>query len=417
MLVASFLVAMTGCQEAKKADTDSVTLIELKGQTAVVDGKAVTITDYTWHCDPENLLEEEKKAPAVYHTGNKMKTDEAVYIDHDLVYFPILPEADFKEVLYNGEPVYAYYYQEPVYEDYIFGTLPKKGDAFPSHMMHTEEEAAANQVLHITKAGIYRLTGQWQGQILVDLGEEEDVIEDSNAQVQLILDGVDIHCSVAPAILIENVYECDPDWEDRTVSTPDIDLGKTGIRLILADDSDNRVTGTNVSRLLKTKYKKDKEKEGVRAQKKLARTDSALYARRSMTIEGQEKGNGQLTVESSFEGVDSELHMRINGGKLTILAQDDGINTNEEHVSIFEMKGGEVTIFAGLGAEGDGVDSNGYIKISGGSLFINGIRDPDHELDSDDGVYYTGGQVILDGEEKVMDKTQTPIYVDGERRR
>ena len=70
---------------------------------------------------------------------------------------------------------------------------------------HSADEAAAHTVVNITKPGAYRVRGKLsQGQIRVDLGEDAD--EDKNAVVELILDGADITCTVAPAILFLNVF-------------------------------------------------------------------------------------------------------------------------------------------------------------------------------------------------------------------
>ena len=62
--------------------------------------------------------------------------------------------------------------------------------------------------------------------------------------------------------------------------------------------------------------------------------------------------------------------------------EDDGINVNEDNVSVFTMNGGTLHIFAGLGAEGDGIDSNGYIVVNGGRSFPEGRSRPPRELDS-----------------------------------
>lgn len=75
---------------------------------------------------------------------------------------------------------------------------------------HSEEEAAENTVITITEPGTYRVSGSISaGQISVDLGEESR--EDETAVVNLILDGADITCSVAPAIVVYHAYECGDD--------------------------------------------------------------------------------------------------------------------------------------------------------------------------------------------------------------
>lgn len=65
--------------------------------------------------------------------------------------------------------------------------------------------------------------------------------------------------------------------------------------------------------------------------------------------------------------------------------------------AIEHSSGGEVEINAALGAEGDGVDSNGYVRIDGGSVSVNGIRVPDSAIDSEDGIYYMSGTITIDG--------------------
>ena len=107
-----------------------------------------------------------------------------------------------------------------------------------------------------------------------------------------------------------------------------------------------------------------------------------------MNIDGEEKGNGVLNIVSSFEGLDSELHLTINGGIININSEDDGINTNEDNVSIASFLGGTITINAANGAEGDGIDSNGYVVVDGANLYINNIRVPDNCIDSEDGILY-----------------------------
>ena len=90
------------------------------------------------------------------------------------------------------------YYEEG--HDFTYGE-GEPGDA------HSAEEAAKHMVLTITQPGTYVLRGKLSaGQVAVDLGKEAK--DDPNAVVTLVLDGVDITCTVAPAIIFYNVYEC-----------------------------------------------------------------------------------------------------------------------------------------------------------------------------------------------------------------
>lgn len=244
---------------------------------------------------------------------------------------------------------------------------------------HTADEAAAHTVVNITKPGAYRVTGKLSaGQIRVDLGEE--AYEDPNAVVELILDNADITCTVAPAILFLNVYECDGDRSEDTAK-PDVDTSAAGANLIL--EGENTVNGSYVARIYK-------DKEG---EKKLWKQDGAIYSYMSMNV----SGSGALELNAENEGMDTELHLTINGGDITILSGNDGINTNEDGVSVTTINGGKLHIVAGLGAEGDGIDSNGYLVINGGTVISAAKPAADAGLDSDLGSYIHGGTVVALG--------------------
>ena len=416
LLALALLLGLTGCECAKTAEEKAADpakaysdarVLKLSDDRAKLDGEAVQIFDYTWHCDPSTAHDEEKNAPAEYYTGTKPETDAAAYIDHALFYFPALPEENFRKVSYDGEYEWAYYYTDGEHDDYIFATLPVLGDGLPAQMMHSEEEAAQEQVLHITQPGTYLLEGSWKGQIRVELGESDETFADENAKVTLILNGAEISCAVAPGIVFASAYECDNTWEERENGTADVDTSGAGVTVVLADGTENTVTGTNVFRMLKTKYKDEDSAEPVKTQKKLRKTDAAFYSYVTMNIEGGAAGTGKLTVNSGFEGLDSELHLSVNGGNLVINSQDDGINVNEDNVSVVSFNGGSVSIHAAQGAEGDGVDSNGFIVLNGGTISIDGIRAPDSALDSENGITYNGGTVIIDGETQSYEKGAT----------
>lgn len=369
-----------------------VRIISMNGDSATIDGVAIEESDYTWYCDPSVVHDEVKDAPAEYYSGTKPYTDEAAYIDHELYYYPNLDTNDFKLVNYDGEQEWAYYYTDGENNDYIFATLPALGSDIPTQMMHTKGEAAENKVLHITEPGNYVLTGSWKGQVSIDLGE--DAFADESAKVNIILNNADINCSVAPGIVFYNVYECDNEWEARTEYSADVDTKNAGAVITIADGSENSVTGTNIFRMLKTKYKDEDSTDKIKVQKKMRKLDGALYSYMSMNIEGND---GKLTVNGGFEGIDSELHLSVNGGDIVINSGDDGMNVNEDHVSVIGFYGGKTTINPAQGTEGDGVDSNGFIKIDGGELVIDGVRAPDSALDSEDGIYYVSGKVTIDG--------------------
>jgi len=246
---------------------------------------------------------------------------------------------------------------------------------------HTAAEAAEHLVVNITAPGTYRLSGKLdKGQVRIDLGE--DAGSDPGAVVNLILDGVEISCDVGPAILFQNVYECDGEWS-VDAAKPDVDTTAAGANLILAEGSKNTVHGSHVAKIFK-------DKEG---EKKLWKQDGAIYSYMSMNVYGP----GALDLYADNEGLDTELHLTIWGGDINIRSGNDGINTNEDGVSVTTIHGGNVHIIAGLGAEGDGIDSNGYLVIDGGTVVSSANPAADAGLDSDLGSYIHGGAVIALG--------------------
>lgn len=270
---------------------------------------------------------------------------------------------------------------------YRSGTDDSYGEGTADEM-HDQAEAAAHTVVTISQPGTYRLTGKLsKGQIFVDLGE--DAKRDSQAVVTLILDNADITCTVAPAVFFYRVYECDTDWvaydegeSEAYTASAVVDTVKAGANVVLAAGSENNVSGSHVARIYR---------EGTT--KKLHKYDGAFYSRMSMNLFGDNgDDSGMLNIVADNEGLDSELHLSINGGTISIKAQDDGINTNEDGVSVTTINGGTLTINAGLGAEGDGIDSNGYLVINGGNVYtMSNESSPDGGIDADMPILINGG--------------------------
>ena len=360
--------------------------------SALYNGAAVAEYDYTWHADPSTVHTDVSNSPAEYYTGTK-PGNEAVYIAHDIYYYPELPSSGFTRQNYDGEQEWCYYYTAAGYTGYIFSTLPGRS-SLPTNMMHSAEDAYQNAVLHITQPGDYILQGDWHGQIWVDLANYcDDPFTDPTAKVNLILNGVTINCTVAAGLVFYNVYECDNTWEDQSSWSYKVDTSAAGAVVTLADDTVNSVTGTNIFRILKTQYKSG----STSVQKKRLKIDGAFYSYQSMNIQGGAKGNGVLNITAGYEGMNSELHLSVNGGNVNIFSQDDGINVNEDGVSVLGVNGGNLHILAGLGSEGDGIDSNGYIAVNGGTVITMANPGADSGMDSDGGTYVFGGNVIALG--------------------
>ena len=276
------------------------------------------------------------------------------------------------ESVYTSRDI-IYYEDRDAYES--GNTYGEGGDADK----HTVEEAAGHLVVNITAPGAYEIEGKLSaGQIRVDLGDM--AYDDPEAVVELILCNAEITCTVAPAILFLNTYECDGNWSVEDAKA-EVDTSAAGANLIL--EGENKVNGAYVAKIYK-------DKEG---EKKLWKQDGAIYSYMSLNVFGP----GSLDLRAENEGLDTELHLTIQGGDIAIRSGNDGINTNEDGVSVTTINGGTLRILAGLGAEGDGIDSNGYLVINGGTLISSAHPAADAGLDSDLGSYVNGGTVVALG--------------------
>ena len=262
---------------------------------------------------------------------------------------------------------------------------------------HSQAEADAHTVVHITQPGTYVLSGTLSaGQVAVDLGEDAE--EDPGAVVTLVLNGVDITCAVAPAVIFYNVYECGS--TDTESATKDVDTSAAGANVIIADGTVNNITGSYVARIYKPgSVELNEDGTEVVDSKKLHKYDGAFYSKMSMNVDGGEQGTGVLNIDAENEGLDSELHLTVNGGNINITSGNDGINTNEDGVSVTTINGGTLTIAVdGATGEGDGIDSNGWPAVHGGTVITAACGDSqDAGIDSDNGIYINGGTVAASG--------------------
>lgn len=346
----------------------------------------------------QNFPEEEETTVEIELNNNQSNEVEIHLSDSDI-------RVDGKEVSKDsGKSVYVandiIYYEDG--KDFTYG----EGETDDAH---SKEDALAHNVLHITKPGTYRISGKLsKGQLAVDLGE--DAKDNPESVVTLVLDGVELTCEVAPAVIFYNVYECGNDDLDQ--ASKDVDTSKAGANVVIADGTTNTINGSYVARI----YEPDsvvlnEDKTEVTDADKLHKYDGAFYSRMSMNVNGGDENSGVLNIHAANEGLDSEMHLTINGGNINIDSGNDGINTNEDGISVTTINGGNLTITVnGKTGEGDGIDSNGWLVINGGVVKAAACSDSaDAGIDSDMGIHILGGTVMASGHmlDRIEDGGQT----------
>ena len=116
--------------------------------------------------------------------------------------------------------------------------------------------------------------------------------------------------------------------------------------------------------------------------------DDGMHADGTLTVSG-----GSIDIEKSYEGLEG-LTVNISGGKIHLASEDDGLNASNgaNTASAGGGRGG----FGGPGGGGGGMgyESNCQINISGGYLYVDAGGDG---IDSNGDITMTNGTVIVNG--------------------
>lgn len=154
--------------------------------------------------------------------------------------------------------------------------------------------------------------------------------------------------------------------------------------------------------------------------------DDAIHADRSLTISG-----GEYQIESCYEGLEA-LYITLSGGEGVLHASDDGMNANgaergfgggrgpmggdngqndansqttNDVTSLITISGGKHYIYA----DGDGVDSNGNINMTGGYVEVYGPTSNNNAALDYGGNFTMSGGTILAAGSSGMAQTVSPV--------
>jgi len=138
----------------------------------------------------------------------------------------------------------------------------------------------------------------------------------------------------------------------------------------------------------------------------LSSSDDGIHSETSVTQNG-----GDLTITNSYEGVEGP-YIYLNGGTMSVTATNDAINATKGTVSggtesndgsCFYINGG--TLFASC-SNGDAIDSNGSVVMSGGVAIVYGpTTSPEEAADFNGKFTMKGGFFVGAGSNSNMNKT------------
>ena len=131
----------------------------------------------------------------------------------------------------------------------------------------------------------------------------------------------------------------------------------------------------------------------------LAAGDDGIHTDKTLDISG-----GIVEITKSYEGIEAAV-ININGGETSLTSSDDGFNatdgtTQQGGMGTFSQ-GVELNISGGMvyvDAQGDGLDSNGNMTVSGGTVLVNGPTNGGNgALDGNGEITVNGGILIAAG--------------------
>lgn len=140
----------------------------------------------------------------------------------------------------------------------------------------------------------------------------------------------------------------------------------------------------------------------------LAAYDDAIHADSAITIDG-----GDIDITKCYEGIES-AEITINDGEIHLVSSDDGFNVSDGSSSGTGgpwggggVIDGSLNINGGytvLNTEGDGLDSNGDVEVTGGTIIVHGPTGNNNgALDSNGTFLMSGGFLIAVGSSRMAE--------------
>lgn len=293
------------------------------------------------------------------------------------------------------------------------------------------------QDIHITSAGVYVLSGSTKdATIYVEAGKDD--------KVQLVLDGLSITNSDAPAIYVktadkvfvtvsdDSILSVTDTFDSRNKADGVIysksDLVMNGDAALTVSSTENGVVGKDDLKITSDIYNITAKAKAVDANDSIRIADGTLnliagsddlhaenddddslgyiyIADGTLTIQAGDDAvhatsviqvnDGKININAA-EGIEA-TYIQLNGGTISINSKDDGINAAQKSSAYrakAEINGGDITVVMASG-DTDAIDSNGDLIINGGTIIMTGSS----SFDYDGSAEYNGGTIIVNGQQ------------------
>ena len=295
------------------------------------------------------------------------------------------------------------------------------------------------QDIHITKAGVYVLSGSAANvTVYVEAGKDD--------KVQLVLDGVTIANEDFPVVYataadkvfitttgdsslsVTGTFAADGSTKTDGVIFSKSDLVLNGTAALTVASSENGIVGKDDLKITGGVYSITAKSKAIEANDSIRIADGALTLTagtdglHAENSDDAQKGciyigGGSLTIQAGDDGIHASsvlqidsgvisvcaaegiegTYIQFNGGTISIQATDDGVNAawkSSAYTPTVEINDGDITISMGAG-DTDGIDSNGSIIMNGGTVRVNG----NSAFDYDGSAQYNSGVIIVNGQQ------------------
>ena len=297
----------------------------------------------------------------------------------------------------------------------------------------------SNQDVTISEEGVYVVSGSATNATIV-------VDADSSAKVQIVLNGITITNDSAPAIYVKSAdkvfvtlsgsntlsvtgtFTSDGDTNTDAVIFSKDDLVLNGTGSLTVKSTDNAVTSKDDLRITGGTYDITCTGHAFECNDTLAVSDGTFTidaGKDGFNCDNDEDGTlgnvyvsgGTFNITAASDGIHASAVAQVDGGNLTIAAPegieatylqindgtiavsstDDGLNATNmsaAYETTIEITGGKLTVAMSAG-DTDGLDSNGNLYLTGGTIDITG----NSPFDYDGQGVLSGATVTVNGQQ------------------
>lgn len=295
---------------------------------------------------------------------------------------------------------------------------------------YEEKEIEPSGTLNIDKEGVYRLKGNYEGNIVVN----------TNGNVKLILDGVSIKSNNGPVIMVENAkntviylneennntledsssYNGLDEKIDAVIYSKDTLIFDGSGSLTIKANYKNAIVSNDDLIIMNGNYNIDSVGNGIKGKDSIYIMDGNYNIKsmedgiKSTNNEDSSKGfikilNGKFKLESTLDSIQAESNLVIENGEFDIITGGGSINSssketwgmwgnqvNVDKTSAKGLKSGSnLVIKSGkfvINSSDDSIHSNGSIGISDGEI---NIKSGDDALHADEKIVIDGGSILV----------------------